>query len=336
MSGPPGRGLPRIGIDLGGTKLSGIVLLGDGGVPVALRRPSPRHDYPATLAAIAALVADLERSAGLVAGQVPVGIGTPGAWVPRLGVMKNCNSTWLNGRPLLTDLTARLGPRVRIANDADCFALSEAEDGAAAGARVVFGVILGTGVGGGIVVDGLVRGGPNGLGGEWGHTPVPRLRQPVHVHSTAATELAALEARLAPRACYCGRWDCIETFLSGPGLATLHGELWGESAAPEDLAQRSDGRARQSLALHRTLLARSLAQVANLLDPDVIVLGGGLSNLPELAPALAEQMRPHLFDATGGAASAGVAVGSAAVAVTIAAWGDDSGVRGAARLWGLD
>jgi len=318
----------RIGIDLGGTKISGVVMTPAGEVAASIRIASPRDSYPATLAALTALVADLEADAGLTPGTAPVGIGTPGAWVAAAGVMKNCNSTWLNGRPLLTDLVDRLGPRVRVANDADCFALSEAEDGAATGGDLVFGVILGTGVGGGIVFRGAVHGGPNGLGGEWGHMPLPYFRQPVHVTGAGNAELAGLEAKLAHRPCYCGRYDCIETFLSGPGLARVHAELWGEPGTPEALAGRSDAAARQTLALHRELLARSLAQVVNLLDPDVIVLGGGLSNLAGLADALAARMPAWLFDSAG-------ATGGA-VRVATARWGDDSGVRGAARLWRLD
>jgi len=322
-------GALRIGIDLGGTKTSGVVLAPDGAVVAQARLASPRGRYPATLEALEHIVARLEAEVGACPGSLAVGIGTPGTWVARLGVMKNCNSTWLNGRPLLADLVERLGPRVRIANDADCFALSEAEDGAAAGAALVFGVILGTGVGGGVIWRGRAHGGPNGLGGEWGHTPLPYLRAPGRVAGPIATELAELEARLARRACYCGRYDCIETFLSGPGLAALHAELWNESAAPEALVDRADERARLSLELHRELLARSLAQVVNILDPDAIVLGGGLSNLPGLAEALAERIPDWLFDSNG-------ARDDAVVRVTRARWGDDSGVRGAARLWGLD
>jgi fructokinase len=344
----------RIGIDLGGTKTSGVVLVPDGNVLAGSRIPSARDSYPATLATVAGLVASLEGQAGVEPGSLPVGIGTPGAWVPRAGVMKNCNSTWLNGRPLVADLAALLGPRVRVANDADCFALSEAADGAAAGAGLVFGVILGTGVGGGIVFgdavlpagrggdgighpavaasplySGRTHGGPNGLGGEWGHTPVPYLRQPGRVDAPADAELAALESRLARRACYCGRYDCVETFLSGPGLAAIHAELWGEHAAPETLAAREDEPARLTLELHRELLARSLAQLVNILDPDVIVLGGGLSNLPGLVGSLAARIPAWLFDAAGGAAH-GL---GATTRIERARWGDDSGVRGAARLW---
>lgn len=329
QDGADRAGRLRIGIDLGGTKTSGVVLAADGAVVAQARVASPRGHYPATLETLEHTVARLEAEAGVRPGSLTVGIGTPGSWVARHGVMKNCNSTWLNGRPLLADLVERLGPRVRIANDADCFALSEAEDGAAAGAELVFGVILGTGVGGGVIWRGRAHGGPNGLGGEWGHTPLPYLRAPGHVEAPGVVALGELEARLARRSCYCGRYDCIETFLSGPGLAALHAELWQETASPEALVARADDPARLTVELHRELLARSLAQVVNILDPDAIVLGGGLSNLPGLAETLAERIPDWLFDSNGDRADA-------VVRVTRARWGDDSGVRGAARLWGLD
>ena len=189
----------RIGIDLGGTKIEGLLLGPDGAEVARQRLPTPRDDYPGTVRALADLS---QRLVARAAGEVSIGIGTPGTWVPQRRVMKNCNSTWLNGRALLDDVRAAIGPGVMLANDANCFALSEAVDGAAAGAGVVFGVILGTGVGGGVVVDGRVLAGANGLAGEWGHTPLPQLRSDV-----------------ARRACYCGRVDCVETWLSGPGLA---------------------------------------------------------------------------------------------------------------------
>ena len=318
----------RIGIDLGGTKISGVVLGGDGETRVHLRRPSPRDDYHGTLRALADLVAELEADAGLPPGQATVGVGTPGAWHPRLERMKNCNSTWLNDRPLLTDLRQRLGERVRIANDADCLALSEAADGAGGGAGTVFGVILGTGVGGAVVVNGTLVHGPNGLTGEWGHTPLPYFRRDVFRRGWQAAEqrLFQLESGLEDRACYCGRLCCVETFLSGPGLAKTHSELWGEAAAAETIAHGNDAEAVLTMELYQHMLARSLAQVVNLLDPDVIVLGGGVSNVAGLHRALEGLIPEYAFSSMGGN-------DDVRVTVRQARWGDDSGVRGAARLW---
>ena len=229
--------------------------------------------------------------------------------------MKNCNSTWLNGRALLQDLVEQLGRRVRLANDADCFSLSEATDGAAAGARTVFGVILGTGVGGGIVVGGRLLAGPNGIAGEWGHTPLPYLR---------ADPRDELEVTLLDRQCYCGRVNCIETFLSGSGLAETHVSLWGKRLAPEAIAAGAEPRAVRTLDLYFRQLARSLAQLINILDPDCIVLGGGLSQIDTIyrrvpqvwsAYVLSPQVLTQLVPAVHGAAS---------------------GVRGAAWLWPPD
>jgi len=273
----------RIGIDLGGTKIE-IVVLGDAGETLLRERvPTPRGDYAATVATIAALVKSAEVKVG--AGRTAsVGIGIPGAESRVTGLIKNANSTWLIGQPLRADLAAALGRPVRIANDANCFALSEATDGAAADAAVVFGVILGTGVGGGIVVNGQVLVGPNAIAGEWGHN--------------------RLSGEDEVRSCYCGRANCIETFLSGPALA-------------------ADGGAEDEAALQRyeTRLARALAQVINLLDPDVIVLGGGVSNLDRLYDRV-----PRLW---------GEWVFSDHVATRLVKnkHGDSSGVRGAAWLW---
>ncbi len=318
----------RIGIDLGGTKISGIVLGADGAIRARQRRPSPRDDYRATLAAVADLVTELETAAGLEPGAAGVGIGTPGTWQPRLERMKNCNSTWLNGRPLLHDLVAALGARVRVANDADCFAVSEAADGAGTGAATVFGVVLGTGVGGGVVVNGALLGGRNGLAGEWGHTPLPYFRCRAFVGERlaagAASDLDRLESALQDRLCYCGRVNCIETFLSGPGLAGTHLELWGESLSAEAIAGGHDARAVQTLALYQHMLARSLAQVVNVLDPEVIVLGGGVSNVSGLYSMQERLVPAYAFSSE---------ADDVRVAVRRARWGDDSGVRGAARLW---
>lgn len=315
----------RIGIDLGGTKLSGVVLDVADEERVRRRVPSPKGGYAATIDAIVRLVGELEDAAGPAA---TVGVGTPGCWDARLGAMKNCNSTWLNDQALLPDLCERLGPRVRLANDADCLALSEASDGAGAGARLVFGVILGTGVGGGLVAGGRLLQGRNGLGGEWGHTPLPYFRQRIFAAgATPEDDGYQVESRLDDRGCYCGRLNCIETFLSGPGLAATHHELWGEEGSASDIARSGSVRAAETLALYRRMLARSLAQVVNLVDPDVMVLGGGVSNLTSLHRELEALIPRYAFSSVRGGRDV-------AVTVRAARWGDDSGVRGAARLWG--
>jgi fructokinase len=291
----------RVGIDLGGTKIEGIRLGSTGTVAERRRIATPKR-YSATVEAVAAVVAELDPE-----GAAPVGIGTPGAWVESSRTMKNCNSTWLNGEPLLDDLNAALGGRVRIANDANCFALSEAQDGAGRGAGVVFGVILGTGVGGGVVVDGKLLPGANGIAGEWGHTPLPYFQ---------SDPASPSEARLAHRPCYCGRVDCIETFLSGPGLAGIHKELTGRDAGTAAIAPDAP-----TLHLYTTMLARALAQIVNILDPDVIVLGGGVSNIARLTVDLPAKLPRYGFAYEG------------RTRIVRAAHGDASGVRGAARLW---
>jgi fructokinase len=284
----------RIGIDLGGTKTEAIALDRDGRVLERLRVPSGT-DYDATLATIRDVVAEVERRTGR---RGTVGIGMPGAISPASGLVKNANSTWLNGRPLDRDLAAALGRPVRLANDADCFALSEAHDGAAAGARVVFGVILGTGVGGGIVVDGRLVGGPNAIAGEWGHVPLPWPED---------------DERPGPH-CYCGRRGCIETFLSGPALARDDGR--GLDAAA--IAAEPDA---PSLVRYRHRLARGLAQIVTLLDPDVIVLGGGLSQIASLYDEVPALWGRWVFSDT------------VATKLVPPRHGDSSGVRGAAWLW---
>ena len=291
----------RIGIDLGGTKIEGIRLDAAGNVGARRRLATPKR-YPATVQAVAAVVAELDPQAA-----APVGIGTPGAWVECSRSMKNCNSTWLNGEPLLDDLNAALGNRVRIANDANCFALSEAHGGAGRGAGVVFGVILGTGVGGGIVADGKLLPGANGIAGEWGHTPLPYFQ---------SDPASPSETRLAHRPCYCGRTDCIETFLSGPGLAATHRELTGEEADATAIPPDSP-----TLDLYTTMLARALAQIVNVLDPDVIVLGGGVSNIARLTVDLPAKLPRYGFSYEG------------RTRIVRAEHGDASGVLGAARLW---
>jgi fructokinase len=286
----------RLGIDLGGTKTEIAAL--DGGREVLRRRvPTPR-DYDATLAAIRALVMD----SGVDA---PVGIGIPGTETAS-GTIKNANSTWLNGRSLRADLEAALGRSVRLANDANCFALSEATDGAGAGASAVFGVITGTGVGGGVVVDGKVIGGAHGVGGEWGHIPLPGL---------SAVEL------VDSRTCYCGKQNCLETWCCGPSLSAELERRTGRTQTMEQIAA-SDGAEEQALMARWTdRLARGLATVVNILDPDVIVLGGGLSNIARLYDELPPLVEKY-----------GFTLGSPPKIVKNR-HGDSSGVRGAAWLW---
>ncbi|NBC12755.1 MAG: ROK family protein [Gammaproteobacteria bacterium] len=299
----PVRG--RIGIDLGGTKIEGAVLTATGQLSHRRRIATPRHDYDATLAAIAGLAADLGAQAPCAAG---IGVGTPGAISPFDGRLRNANSVWLNGRALQSDLTARLGRPVRTANDADCFALSEATDGAAAAAASVFGVIIGTGTGGGIVVHGRLQQGPNAIAGEWGHNPLP-WPQP---------------DELPGPACYCGRHGCIETFCSGPGLSAAFERATGrrlDAAAIAAAAAQGDASAEAALRTYEQRLARALAAVINLLDPEVVVLGGGLSKLERLYRHLPALVAGHVF-------SDGLAT-----RILPPRFGDSSGVRGAAMLW---
>lgn len=295
----------RIGIDLGGTKIE-IIALSDGGQTLARRRvATPQGDYAATLAAVGGLVVAVEAELGR---RGTVGVGMPGALSKVSGLVKNANSTCLIGRPLLADLQQLLGRDVRVANDANCFALSEAVDGAAAGAGVVFGVIIGTGVGGGIVVHGRVLDGANGIAGEWGHNPLP-------LPSGADLPLPA---------CYCGRAGCVETYLSGPGLARDHAQANCAALTPEAIvaaAAAGDASCEASLQRYEARLARALAGVINLLDPDVIVLGGGLSNLGRLYERVPDLWRPHVFS------------DQVETRLVKAMHGDSSGVRGAAWLW---
>ena len=303
----------RLGVDLGGTKIEALALADDGRELVRRRMPTPAA-YDATLDAVAALVASVAQEAS-APDAAPVGVGIPGAVVPATGRVKNANSTWLNGETLGADLEARLGRRVRLTNDANCFALSEAGDGAGAGATVVFGVILGTGVGGGVVVNGASLTGPNSLAGEWGHNPLPWARG---------------DEMPGPH-CYCGRRGCIEQFLSGPAFARDHAAHSGETRTTVDIvedAARGDRFATASLARYHDRLARALATVVNLLDPDVIVLGGGMSNVAGLSEAAEAGLGAHIFSATGGAGDA-----PPATRVVRARHGDSSGVRGAAWLW---
>jgi fructokinase len=299
----------RVGIDLGGTKIEGIAL--DGSREVArLRVDTPRGDYGATLDAIVSTVAALEQRAG---SRATVGIGIPGTLSPATHLVKNANSVWLIGKPLLEDLRARLARDVRIANDANCFAMSEAADGAAAGAAVVFGVIVGTGTGAGIVVRGEVLTGPNAIAGEWGHNPLPWPE--------------AGESPGPP--CYCGAAGCIETFLSGPGMSADHARRTGRSLPPAEIAaaaSHGDPAAEITLQRYESRMARALASVINILDPDVIVLGGGLSNIERLYDAVPSVWAQHVF-------ACGPHDRAVRTRLARAAHGASSGVRGAAWLW---
>ena len=296
----------RVGVDLGGTKIEAIALAGEGRELARERVATPRHDYGATLRAIADLVSGLEVRCG---ARARVGIGMPGAISPATGLVKNANSTWLNGRSLAQDLAEVLPRPLRFANDANCFALSEAVDGAAAGARVVFGVILGTGTGGGIVVEGRVLTGPNAIAGEWGHNPMP----------------APGPGEWPGPACYCGRSGCVELFLSGPGLARDHAGHTGESLATEEIVRRAasgEAAAESTLRRYEERLARALAGVINVLDPDAIVLGGGLSRLDRLYASVPRLWGAHVFS------------DRVDTRLLPPRHGDSSGVRGAAWLWG--
>jgi len=295
----------RIGIDLGGTKIELVALDEDGVERFRRRVPTPQGNYRATLQAIAGLVRDAERAIGCTAS---VGIGTPGSLSPVTGLIRNANSTCLNGQPLQQDLEALLQRSLRLANDANCLAMSEATDGAGAGAEVVFAVILGTGVGGGLVVRGGLVGGANAIAGEWGHNPLPLP--------------AADDLPLFP--CYCGRVGCIETYLSGPGMASEHARRHGgslDAVAIAAAALQGDTACEASLQRYEQRLARSLAGVINLLDPDVIVLGGGLSRIERLYANVPVLWKDAVFS------------DHVATRLRPAAHGDASGVRGAAWLW---
>ena len=295
----------RLGIDLGGTKIEIIALADDGQVLLRRRIATPQGDYMATLMAVAGLVEAAEDELGQ---RGSVGVGIPGAESLRNGRIKNANSTCLIGQPLRRDLQAVLQREVRLANDANCFALSEAIDGAGSDAESVFGVILGTGVGGGIVIRRQVLVGANAIAGEWGHNPLPAMRP---------------DDQPAP-ACYCGRSGCIEAYLSGPGLAADHARHTGEMLTAEAIAQRAeqgDAACEATLCRYEDRLGRALAGVINILDPQVIVLGGGLSNLQRLYRNLPERCAPHVFS------------DSLETRFLPPQHGDSSGVRGAAWLW---
>ena len=298
----------RIGIDLGGTKIEGIALDDLGQTRVRRRITAPRGDYGETLRAVTSLVAVIESELTTVA---TIGVGIPGTISPATGLVKNSNSTWLNGTPLAHDLPKLLERPVRFANDANCFALSEATDGAAAGASSVFGVIVGTGTGGGIAIDGRVMVGTNAIAGEWGHNSLPWPRP----------------GESPGNGCYCGRSGCIETFLSGPGLSRDYEAASGNKATPEEIvtaAARGELNATLCLERYEDRFARALASVINVVDPDVIVLGGGLSNVDRLYSTIPSRLGAFVFSDV------------VVTRVVRAMHGDSSGVRGAAWLWPRD
>ena len=297
----------RVGIDLGGTKIEAICVNEEGVELVRRRIDTPRNDYEGTLRAVCRLVEEIECAFDIPA---KVGVGIPGTISPATGLIKNANSVWLIGQPLQEDLSQQLKRSVRLANDADCFTISEATDGAAQGARSVFGVILGTGVGGGFCWDGRLLSGPNAIVGEWGHNPLP---------------WADDDERPGPN-CYCGRRGCIETFLSGPGLQRDFFQTTGRDCDPVEidrLGRQGDHIAEEVLNRYEHRLARGLAHVVNMIDPDVIVLGGGLSNFDRLYEAV-----PKLWDQW-------VFSDRVDTKLVRAKHGDSSGVRGAAWLWPL-
>jgi len=295
----------RIGIDLGGTKIEGIALDGDGRILARPRVAAPHGNYRHTLTAIRDLVDAIEGQTG---ERGTVGVGIPGTISTATGLVKNSNSIWLNGTPLAADLPALLGRPVRFANDANCFALSEATDGAAAGAPIVFGVIAGTGTGGGVVVHGSVIGGANGIAGEWGHNALPWPG----------------EGERPGPPCYCGRSGCIETFLSGRGLEADFTRATGRTLSAPDIvrgADAGDAAALAALDRYEERMSRALASIINVLDPDVIVLGGGLSNIARLYESVPARWGTFIFSDT------------VRTRLVRAMHGDSSGVRGAAWLW---
>lgn len=299
----------KIGIDLGGTKIEGIALSDAGEELFRQRVLTPQGDYPAILQGIAKLISKIESETGQ---QGSIGIGTPGALSPATGLMRNSNSVCMNGKPVLDDLQSTLQREVRIANDANCFALSEATDGAASDAAVVFGVIIGTGTGAGIVVDRKVLVGPNAIAGEWGHNPLPWPQ---------ADELPGAD-------CFCGRSGCIETWVSGPGMVRDHCQhnalVHSQDITPKvlvDAAEQGDGSAVQTIQRYERRLAKSLAHVINMLDPDTIILGGGMGNIESLYVNVPILLPEYVFSDV---------VNTKIVAPV---HGDSSGVRGAAWLW---
>ncbi|HEX6794116.1 MAG TPA: ROK family protein [Casimicrobiaceae bacterium] len=299
----------RIGVDLGGTKTEVIVLDDDGGVRLRRREATPRGDYDRILDLVARLVHDAEEACGVAAGKAQVGVGTPGSTSRATGLLRGSNSVCMNGKPVKRDLEARLARPIAMANDANCFALSEASDGAGRGAGVVFGVILGTGVGGGVVIDGRVLEGVNGIAGEWGHNPLPWPG----------------DDEVPGRDCFCGRSGCVETYLSGPGMLRDHLQHGGTAATTQAIVEgalANDPACDATMARYEERLARALAHVVNIIDPDVIVLGGGLSNVERWYESVPRLWTQWVF--------------SDRVDTVLArhVHGDSSGVRGAAWLAG--
>lgn len=295
----------RIGIDLGGTKIEGIALDEAGLELIRKRVATPQGEYQGTMEAIAALIYDIEQAIGQ---QGSVGIGTPGALSPASGLLRNSNSVCMNGMPVKQDLETLLNRPIRMMNDANCFALSEATDGAAAGVEIVFGVIVGTGTGGGVVVNGHVLTGPNAIAGEWGHNPLPWPK----------------DDERPGRQCYCGKYGCIETFLSGPGMAEDHLQHTGELFKTEEIVMRAaqgNDKAEQTLLRYEDRMARCLAHVINIIDPDIIVLGGGMSNIRRLYQNVPKIWGKYIFS------------DKVFTRLVPPKYGDSSGVRGAAWLW---
>jgi fructokinase len=294
----------RIGVDFGGTKIEVAAIGADGGYLSRRREPNPKS-YEAAIETVVRLVNEADKEAG---GKCTVGVGAPGSPSPLTGKMRNANSVYLNGRPFKDDLEAALGRPIRLANDANCLALSEAIDGAAAGAKCAFAVILGTGCGGGLAVDGKLIEGASGIAAEWGHVPLPW----------------AGESETPGPKCWCGLTGCLETWISGSGLARDHAAARGETLKAEEIVARAragDEAAQASFGLYVSRLGRAVAMVCNILDPDVFVFGGGMSNVKELYDRLPEAISPYVFsDGWLGR-------------LAPACWGDASGVRGAARLW---
>src|SRR5262245_38439993 len=301
----------RIGVDFGGTKIEAAALDPDGQFLARVRVPTPR-DYVASLGVISDLVAEVEREAGVPRGSKRfVGVATPGSISPKTGMIRNANSVWLNGKPFREDVSAKLGASVRMINDANCLALSEATDGAAAGASVVFAAILGTGCGGGVAVDGRVLEGANAIAGEWGHTPLPWPKP---------DELPAPP-------CWCGLHGCLELYISGTGFEADYRRASGRAVASADIAaaaRQGDAQAQDALARYLDRLGRGLAMICNVIDPDVIVLGGGMSNVPELYARLPDEIARWIFSDV------------CLTRMVPAQHGDSSGVRGAAMLWRVE
>lgn len=295
----------RIGIDLGGTKIEALAIDDHGAELARYRIDTPRDDYDATVAAMAGLVRRLEEETGNTA---TVGAGIPGAISRVTGLVKNANSTWLNGRALHKDLSVALARDVRVANDANCLAVSEATDGAAAGKHLVYGLILGTGCGGGVAIDGRVHAGPNGVGGEWGHNPLPWPKP---------------EETPGP-ACYCGKNGCLEMWVSGTGVALDHKMVTGNALTTREIVADFESGDPEGIATMERFgdrLARGLATVINMLDPDIVVVGGGLSRAKHIYEELPRRLPQYVFG------------GEVSTKIVPARYGDSSGVRGAAWLW---